>query len=632
MFISDRSQGRFLFGSQFAAGMFIAVAMPFASAADNAVKNADEQLPIYSSPVREGNTNLYWGDTHLHTRDSADAYTMLTHLSREDAFRFARGEKVKADNGMPVRLRRPLDFLAITDHAEYLGIFSQLADNNANLKGWKLGEEWRDLLQKGMNKELTLSWSIAIQGSDEKYKVPLDLQKSIWSESAEVADRYNEPGLFTAFIGYEWTSMISGDNLHRVVIFKDDAKLASQVLPFSAQHSTDPVDLWNALADYETKTGGEVLAIAHNGNVSNGRMFAPTGVDGKLIDSAYAEKRARWEPVYEATQIKGDGEAHPYLSPDDEFADYETWDQGNITLTTPKKPEMLQYEYVRSGLKEGLRHEANLGTNPFKFGLVGSTDSHTGLSTPYEDNFFGKFGDDEPSADRTNKLMAGQLQEVWKLVASGLAAVWAEENTRSSLFSAIKRREVYATTGTRITLRFFGGWSFTNEDLLSSDFDRIGYIKGVPMGGDLFGKEVKRAPTFMVAAARDPLGANLDRVQVVKGWLDDKGLTHEKVYDVALSDGRKLDKRSGKAPAVGNTVNIKDASYSNSLGDAELATVWTDPDFNSSQKAFYYVRVLEIPTPRWTAYDAKYLGADITNDAPMVVQERAYSSPIWYTP
>lgn len=599
---------------------------------DTSNQPAVDERNLYSAPVRERHTNLYWGDTHLHTRLSADAYTMHTRLSREDAFRFARGESVTADNGMQARLRRPLDFLAITDHAEYLGIFAQLADDDPRLKSWKLGEQWQQLMRQGHEVELGKAFADAIQSSDPKYQLPETLRQSIWSEAAAVADHFNEPGLFTAFVGYEWTSMISGDNLHRVVIFKDGAATASQVLPFTAQHSTDPVDLWNALEDYEQQTGGEVLAIAHNGNVSNGRMFAPNGVNGKPIDAAYAEQRARWEPVYEVTQIKGDGEAHPYLSPDDEFADFETWDDGNITLTQPKQPEMLVYEYARSGLKEGLRHESSLGINPFKFGLIGSTDSHTGLATTNEDNFFGKFADDEPAPDRTEKLMAAQLQKIWRLVSSGLAAVWAQENTRESLFEAIKRREVYATSGTRITLRFFGGWDFKSEDLLSSDFTQIGYNNGVPMGGDLTRSHGAKAPSFMVTAARDPDGANLDRVQIIKGWLDATGTTHEKVYDVALSGGRKPDKRKGKAKPVGNTVNLKDASYSNSIGAPELSSVWIDPDFDPAQKAFYYVRVIEIPTPRWTAYDAKYFGSEIEQDAPMVVQDRAYSSPIWYTP
>ncbi len=601
----------------------------FASAEDASVV---EQKPSYSTPVREHVSNLYWGDLHLHTKLSADAYTMETRLTSDEAYQFARGGTVTADNGMPVRLRRPLDFLAVTDHSEYLGVFAQLAADDPTLKGWKMGEEWQTLLREGRTTELAKAFANAIQTDAAEYQTPGPVRSGLWASAAAVADKYNEPGLFTAFVGYEWTSMISGDNLHRVVIYKDGAEVASKRVPFSAQDSTDPEDLWSALSAYEESTGGEVLAIAHNGNVSNGRMFSPTRLNGKPLDANYAAKRARWEPVYETTQIKGDGETHPYLSADDEFADYETWDEGNISLTQAKTPDMLQYEYSRSALKEGLRHEANLGVNPFKFGLIGSTDSHTGMSTTNEDNFFGKFAHDEPSADRTEKRMANQLQKIWKLVSSGLVAVWSEENTRESLFQAIKRREVYATTGTRIQLRFFGGWQFDAADVLRADFATLGYQKGVPMGGDLTRGANTHAPTFMVAASRDPDGANLDRVQIVKGWLDAQGNTQEKVFDVALSAGRTIDAKTGKLASVGSTVDVANTTYSNSIGAAELATVWTDPEFNASQNAFYYARVLQIPTPRWTAYDAKYFGATIDPRAAMVTQDRAYSSPIWYTP
>lgn len=478
---------------------------------------------------------------------------------------------------------------------------------------------------------LALAFSDAIQTSEPEYLTPESLRSSIWEQASAVADKYNEPGLFTAFVGYEWTSMITGDNLHRVVIYKDGAETASQITPFSAQHSNDPEDLWDALADYEKQTGGEVIAIAHNGNVSNGRMFSPNRENGLPLDASYARKRARWEPVYETTQIKGDGEAHPYLSPDDQFADFETWDQGNITLGTDKKPEMLQYEYTRSALREGLRHEANLGANPFKFGVIGSTDSHTGMSTTNEDNFFGKFAHDEPSVDRTEKRMADQLQKIWRLVSSGLAAAWSDENTRESIFSAIKRREVYATSGTRIKLRFFGGWEYKESDVLRADYASIGYQKGVPMGGDLTRSAENEAPRFMVAATRDPDGANLDRIQIIKGWLDARGETQEKIFNVALSDGRKANWR-GEIPPVGNTVDGANVIYSNSIGESELTAVWTDPDFDPEQRAFYYARVIQIPTPRWTAYDAKYFGAVIDPRAPKTIQDRAYSSPIWYTP
>jgi len=617
-------------GSTFATFAVLALAVSLsASAAEPTL--ADQKL-LYSTPIRENVTNLYWGDLHLHSQLSADAYILQTRLTKDQAFKFARGETVQADNGMPAKLRRPLDFLAVTDHAEYLGIYEKMALDDPRLDEWKMGTEWKELLRQGDMMSLALAFSDAIQTSEPEYLTPDSLRASIWQEASAVADKYNEPGLFTAFVGYEWTSMITGDNLHRVVIYKDGAETASQITPFSAQHSNDPEDLWDALADYEKQTGGEVLAIAHNGNVSNGRMFSPNRENGLPLDASYARKRARWEPVYETTQVKGDGEAHPYLSPDDEFADFETWDQGNITLGTDKKPEMLQYEYTRSALREGLRHEANLGTNPFKFGIIGSTDSHTGMATTNEDNFFGKFAHDEPSVDRTEKRMADQLQKIWRLVSSGLAAVWSGENTRESIFDAIKRREVYATSGTRIKLRFFGGWEYEQADVLSADYASIGYAKGVPMGGDLTRGPDAKAPSFMLAATRDPDGANLDRVQIIKGWLNASGETAEQIFDVALSDGRTKSWITGEIPAVGNTVDSENVTYSNSIGAAELTAVWTDPEFDPEQRAFYYARVIQIPTPRWTAYDEKYFGAEIDPRAPKTIQDRAYSSPIWYTP
>ena len=427
--------------------------------------------------------------------------------------------------------------------------------------------------------------------------------------------------------------MVTGDNLHRVVLFRDHGELTKRQLPYSAQDSTDPEDLWRHLADYESATGGQVLAIAHNGNVSNGRMFSPARENGAALDENYAKARSRWEPIYEVTQIKGDGETHPLLSPDDPFADFETWDDGNITLTTAKEPEMLPNEYARSALKQGLAHGQALGANPFKFGMIGSSDMHTALSTTEEDNYFGKFVHDEPAPGRTQLQMADLLQKVWRLVSSGLAAVWAENNTREGIFDAMKRREVYATTGTRIRLRMFAGWDFDEADLNAHDQAARGYAKGVPMGGELpRSPTANAAPRLMITAARDPLGANLDRVQVVKGWVDAYGKQQEKVYDVALADGREVDSATGQAPGVGSTVDVLNASYDNSIGDATLETVWQDPQFDPKAPAFWYVRVLEIPTPRWTAYDAKRFDESLTEDDDGVIQERAYSSPVWYTP
>ena len=394
--------------------------------------------------------------------------------------------------------------------------------------------------------------------------------------------------------------------------------------------------LWKWMEQYQETTGGRVLAIAHNGNMSNGWMFPVDQLahNAGSVDQEYVEQRARWEPLYEATQIKGDGETHPFLSPNDEFADYETWDQGNLDLTEFKTDDMLVREYARSGLQLGMQLEQRFGTNPYKFGMIGSTDSHTGLATAQEDNFFGKHSGTEPSAKRWEHPMAkvGDAEYAgWSTAASGLAAVWATENTRESLFDAMKRKETYATTGSRMLVRFFGGWDFKDEHAQSRLPADIGYEKGVPMGGDLVGDAVGSAPSFLVAAMKDPLSGNLDRIQIVKVWLDADGERQEKIYNVAWSGDRELD-ASGNLPAVGNTVDVANAIWTNTIGTPELLAVWEDPDFDASVPAAYYARVLEIPTPRWTAYEAKRFGVTMDANVPMVHQERAYTSPIWYTP
>lgn len=587
----------------------------------------------FSAPVAERARQLYWGDTHLHTTQSSDAFTLGTRLDRDAAWRFARGETVTTENGIPARLRRPLDFLAITDHAEYMGIFPLIEKRDERLTGWALGEQMSKLMSEGKNAELVVLFSDSIQGTEPENRAPTEMRDAIWRAVGESADHWYAPGQFTSLIGYEWTSMVTGDNLHRVVLFRDGGATTQKQLPFSAQFSTDPEDLWNHLAKYEATTNGKVLAIAHNGNVSNGRMFSPVRENGAALDADYARARARWEPIYEVTQVKGDGEAHPTLSPEDPFADFETWDDANIDLSTPKTPDMLPYEYARSALKQGLQHEQNLGVNPFQFGMIGSSDMHTAMSTTEEDNYFGKFPHDGPAPGRTQLKMAALLQKVWRLVSSGLAAVWAEENTREGIFDAMQRKEVYATTGTRIQLRMFAGWGFTQADLVAHDRALRGYQAGVPMGGNLPVKpNAARGPTFMIMAARDPIGANLDRVQVVKGWIDSAGQLKEKIYDVALSDGRAIDPETGRVPDVGNTVNLETVSYDNSIGDPLLETVWTDPDFRPEQPAFWYIRVLEIPTPRWTAYDAIRFDEELDADDTGIIQERAYSSPVWYTP
>jgi len=586
---------------------------------------------------------VYWGDTHLHTAISLDAGAAGCRLGPREAYRFAKGEQVTASSGQQVKLSRPLDFLVVADHSDNMGFITDLFAGKPELLADPTGRRWYDMIKSGQGGAAALE----IVGSFAQGKFPPALvyapgtqgYRSTWEIILKAAEEANAPGRFTAFIGYEWTSLAAGNNLHRNVIFRDDATKASQVEPYTTTPpygSNNPRELWKWMTAYEQKTGGEVLAIAHNGNLSNGTMFPIIeSFNGKPIDREYAEQREHWERLYEATQIKGDGETHPFLSPNDEFANYERWDKGNLDMSQAKKPEMLQYEYARSALRNGLKLEQELGVNPYKFGMVGSTDSHTGLATADEDNFFGKATPYEPSATRTEHAFmkgAGGTVMAWEMTASGYAGVWATDNTREALFDAMQRKETYATTGPRMVVRFFGGWEFEAGDAGTRSPAVIGYTKGVPMGGDLSNAPAGKSPTFLVAALKDPIGANLDRVQVVKGWLDAKGETHEKVYDVVWAGERKADAKTGKLPPVGDTVDVPNATYTNTIGASELIKVWKDPEFDASQRAFYYVRVLEIPTPRWTAYDAKYFGIKLPPEVPMKGQERAYTSPIWYTP
>jgi len=584
--------------------------------------------------------DVYWGDTHLHTSNSFDAGFINYRVGPEEAFRFARGEQVTASNGMEVKLSRPLDFLVVADHAEYLGLTPALRASNPVLLQTEAGRRWHDMLKSGEYSQIYAAAMEAIQSAanaDEKIKNE-DFKRSMWEDSVAVADRMNRPGIFTAFIGFEWTSMPGGNNLHRVVVFKDDADRATRVVPFSLFDSENPEDLWSYLEAYEDNTGGNVLAIPHNGNLSNGLMFTVETFGGQPLTAEFAARRAKWEPLMEITQIKGDGETHPSLSPNDEFADYGTWDKGNIAGTAAKEQAMLQYEYGRAALKRGLQLEQDLGVNPYKFGLVGSTDAHTGLATTRDDNFFGKHSGLEPDAHRAvdHKIIESPVDESlttwgWEQIAGGLAAVWATENTRKDIFEAMERKETYATTGTRIAVRFFGGWDFDESDIWNSTPARVGYDKGVPMGGDLRDAPSGKAPSFMMWALRDPEGANLDRIQIIKGWLDSSGELQEKVYDVAWSDDRTAD-ANGKLPAVGSTVDLDGPGYTNTIGDVYLATVWSDPDFDPAERAFYYGRVIEIPTPKWTAYDKTYFDIELDPQVKLTTQERAYTSPIWYTP
>ena len=599
---------------------------------------ADEEKEdsAYSPYVKGYPQRVFFGDTHVHTALSNDAFGAGNTLGPEEAYRFANGYEIVTSHGERVRLNRPLDFLVVADHAEAYTAFQQIAAGNPKMMTDERVRQWNAWMKEGTTEaERKLAEAFANAMLDRSLPEVLfdrEIMKSMWDKHLDITERYNDPGKFTAFHGYEWTSTPNGANLHRVVIFKDGKDKPVQILPFSASDSEDPEDLYAFFASYEEKTGGQVLSLAHNGNWSSGTMFDTKTFTGGAITAAYAEKRMRWEPLYEVTQMKGDGEAHPLLSPDDEFADYETWDTSlsGVPLTV----ERLLGEYGRSGLKRGLELEERVGANPYKFGMVGSTDTHTSLATADEDNFFGKLTHVEPSEYRWEHAIGklGEFTLMGKdMVASGYAAVWATENTREAIFDAMKRKETYATTGPRMLVRFFGGWDFEETDANTRLPGEVGYSKGVPMGGDLSNAPTGKAPTFLVAALKDVFSGNLDRIQIIKGWLDESGEAQEKVYDVAWSGDRKPG-ANGKLPSVGSTVDLENATWTNTIGAPDLITVWKDPDFNPARRAFYYTRVIEIPTPRWSAYDAVRYQTEMSDDVVMTTQERAYTSPIWYTP
>ena len=627
--------------SAIAISLSIAAGPAIGSGQEMVVTEADFEDEKVYSPYADRNypDQVLFGDTHFHTELSFDAGLVGTSLDVHDGFRMARGETVISNTGQRVQLIRPLDFLFVTDHAEMIGLAQAIRESNPLLLADPWGAWVHERFNSGSEGRMEAFANIIQQttvegvnpfGSDE-------LTNAVWQNFVKIADQYNQPGVFSAMTGYEWTSTPNGDNLHRVVLFRDDAAKTSQTAPFSMFDSDDPEGLWDYLAAYEARTGGGAIAIPHNGNTSNGRMFSDKDFNGKRMTREYAEKRVRWEPIIEVTQIKGDGEAHPKLSPEDEFADYENWDVSNLSGSAPKEDWMLQYEYGRSALKLGLKLGDKLGANPYKFGLTGATDTHTALATSREENYFGKYQHTEPSPNRHNRDVIPTDDPALRIltsqeVASGLTAVWARENTRGEVFDSMKRKEVYATTGTRIRVRVFGGWDFAPDEVFRPDFVAQGYRRGVPMGGDLRNPPKGAAPTFMIRSLRDPDGANLDRVQIIKGWLDDKGELHERIYDVAVSDGREIGEDGRAREPVGNTVEIDKATFTNTIGSTTLAAVWSDPEFDPGESAFYYVRVLEIPTPRWTTYDAAFYGIPLPDTVPAAIQDRAYTSPIWYTP
>lgn len=581
---------------------------------------------------------VLWGDTHLHTTNSFDAFAAGNRLGPEDALRFARGEHVTSSTGQHVQLKRSLDFLVIADHSDAIGVTADLYNTPSSELADPRLRRWRDMMHESLKQSALATRELitAFRTGD----IPADLvrpervaaaTRRVWDNQVSLVERYNEPGRFTALHGFEFTLDRDGDSLHRNVIFRDDASRASKVLPFPADGAKGPEDLWSYMEAYERNTGGRALAIPHNPNLSNGLFFQMTGPGGGPMTAEEARRRAAREPLVEVTQYKGDSESHPLLSRNDEFASFGDagWDAGNASLSRLKKPEMLKGEYIREVLKRGLAIQQRTGANPYAFGMIGSTDSHTGLSTVSEDEFMGKMVSDEPNPDRMTRPVnpgVAQARLGWQYLAGGLAAVWATSNTREAIFDAMLRREVYATTGPRITVRLFAGRSFP-ADVFKRDWIRIGYKRGIPMGGDL--GATTSSPQFIVQAMKDPMGANLDRIQIVKGWVDASGETHEKVFDVAWSEPARRKMVKGRLTPVGDTVDVTTASYTNSIGAPELRKLWEDPEWRRGQRAFYYARVIEIPTPRWTAFDAVRFKVKPPEGASLKDQERAYTSPIW---
>jgi Protein of unknown function (DUF3604) len=596
---------------------------PAASAAPPA-----PSAPAPALPPPNPENNVYFGAVHIHTGWSFDAFTNGSKTTPMDAYAWARGKLITGSGGPDMQIQTPLDYYMVSDHAEFMGVFNQMSNPDSPLSKLPLA---KGVTSPDPNVRLQTFAGILRDMSAGKIDPELTnpaLARTVWAEIIKAANANYVPGKFTTFAGFEWTSNPNKRNLHRVVVFRDTAHLPDMVL--SALDSEDPESLWKWMAEQRAK-GSTLLAIPHNGNASDGRMFELVKFDGKPIDAAYNKTRAENEPLYEITQIKGTSETRPELSPNDEFAGFEQWD---YTLSADfERPKHHRGSFVRQALLDGMSQDAKGAGNPFKYGFVGDSDTHNAAATNEEYNYTGKFAFENNAKDRLVGLPGQppqQLQQVQEFSSGGLTGVWAPQNTREAIYDAMARKETFATSGPMIKLRFFGSFDYAGEDVKKPDFVKLAYAKGVPMGGDLR-PGAGKAPTFLVVALKDPKSGNLDRVQIVKGWLDPAGKQHEKIYDVAWSGDRRIG-ANGKLPAVGNTVDLKTAHYTNTIGAAQLATGWTDPDFKPGERAFYYARVLEIPTPRWNTYDAVRLKMPPLKNVPATIQERAWSSPIWYTP
>jgi hypothetical protein len=583
-------------------------------------------LILGASPARSQTREVFFGDTHLHSSWSPDALLMGNRSADPDtAYRFARGlPVVHPAHQAKVRIDTPLDFLAVSDHAEFMGVLPMIFAGDPRVAESDTARRFVTLASEGKISEAMRIMLGQFTGEErDPALVSEEITSSVWREIIDAAERHNEPGRFTTLLAWEWSSMPDLAHLHRVVLVRGGKAEASHFRPYSYFDSPRPEDLWAWLEETSKRSGAQFLAIPHNSNLSLGRMFSDRDSEGVPITAEYAKTRMQWEPVAEITQVKGDSETHPLLSPDDEFADFETFG------ATLENPTFEPGDYLRAAMLRGLEIGRKTGTNPYAFGLIGSTDDHTGLSSAEEENFQGKYAAPSTPASNFAPSVNGSIRGI-ELAAAGLAGVWAEENTRESLFDAFRRREVYGTTGPRLRVQMFGGWTLERRDLEANDFALRGYAKGVPMGGVLAARD-GRAPRFLVHATKDPTSGNLDRIQIVKGWVDVEGQSHERIYDVALSDGRER-AADGSVPPAGTTVDLATAAWSNDIGAPRLSAHWEDPDFDADQAAFYYARVLEIPTPRHSLYDAVALNVPHPEEFPATIQERAYTSPIWYRP